>query len=94
MLSLRGPRLEYEAIPSSTRSIVFLSSSAPTVIERLDAPIPDNPSLSDPLFPAATETAMPAKVASSNILENMSVPSEPPSSCEVIPQDKEITSIP
>ncbi len=36
-----------------------------------------NPSLSDPLFPAATETAMPAKVASSNILENMSVPSEP-----------------
>ena len=65
MLSLRGPRLEYDAIPSSSLSIVFLSSKAPTVIDKLDEPIPESPSLSEPELPAATETTTPAKVASS-----------------------------
>ena len=52
-------------MPSSERSILFLSSRAPTVIERLDEPMPERPSLSEPELPAATETTTPANVASS-----------------------------
>ncbi len=93
-LSLLGPLLEYEAIVSSSRSIVFMSSVAPTVIDREDEPIPDKPSLSGPSLPAATLTVTPARVASSRILECMSSPSLPPFSWLVIPQDREMMSIP
>ena len=79
-LSLRGPREEYPAIVSSSRSIVFKSSVAPTVIERSDEPIPDSPSLSGPSFPAATLTTIPASIASSRIRLCISDPSEPPPS--------------
>ena len=93
-LSLRGPRDEYPAIVSSDRLTVFWSSVEATVIEREDALIPESPSLSSPSFPAALETATPNSIASSKILLCMSVPSEPPFSWLVIPQEREMMSIP
>ena len=62
--------------------------------ERLDEPMPEKPSLLGPSFPAATLTMTPASVTSSSLRECMSVPSLPPSSCEVIPQESETMSIP
>ena len=93
-LSLLGPLLEYDAIWSSSLSMVFKSSVAPTVIESEEEPIPERPSLSGPSFPAATLTVTPARVASSRILECMSSPSLPPFSWLVIPHEREIISIP
>ena len=77
-LSRRGPLLEYDAISSSSLSMVFKSFVAPTVMEREDEPIPENPSLSGPSLPAATLTVTPARVASSRIRECISSPSLPP----------------
>ena len=79
-LSRRGPREEYEAIVSSSLVIVFPSSVAPTVIDKSEEPIPDNPSLSGPSLPAATLTTTPSSIATSSIILCISVPSEPPPS--------------
>ena len=79
---------------SSSLSIVFLSSVEATVMESEDALIPDRPSLFSPSFPAAFDTATPSSMASSRILLCISVPSEPPSSWLVMPQEREIMSMP
>ena len=79
-LSLLGPLDEYEAMVSSSLVMVLPSSVAPTVIDKSDDPMPDNPSLSGPSFPAATLTTTPSSIATSSIMLCMSVPSEPPPS--------------
>ena len=65
-LSLLGPREEYDAIVSSSLSTVLISSVAPTVMERLEDPIPLRPSMSGPSFPAATLTTNQMLVALSS----------------------------
>ena len=93
-LSRRSPREEYPATVSSLRSMVFLSSVAPTVTESEEEPMPDSPSLSGPSFPAATLTVTPASVASLRMRLCISSPSLPPLSWLVMPHDKEMMSMP
>ena len=90
-----GPELEYDAIMSSPRSIVFSSSIAPTVMALSDAPT--EVTLRLPSLPMAATGTIPASAAASTALASALVPLSPGSSSApglAEPKDIVITCMP